>query len=710
MPLPSEIITLLNDKALKEGYTRGTEPDYDILPIVPPEQPLAHMQPIPIDTAVIDLPPIHTVDTIRGATSIIPINDEGTRGADERSETTERTGGDERTGGANVEELRGATVETRADIEDTNNAPLQESPASTPSPPTATVATPPRRSGRPTRVPPKYSDYALTATDYVFASKMSYKSALKYRPIEAIKAINTELQQLLTMKVWHPIHLSTLTIDERKAVIRSSMFLKDKYSSSGDFQLFKARLVAGGDMQNKLLYDELYSPTAATSSFFVLATLAAREQRLVEVVDVVGAYLNASLSSTGVIVHMRLDKDISALLIKLSPSSASYLDRNSCLVVQLDRALYGCVESSKMWYENLTANLCTYGFKPNPYDKCLLNYSGQSGSQLSILIHVDDILITSVSQSDIDHFKAFLRSVYPEIKTKAGPIVDYLGMQLNLTTPAEAIISMDYYVTDLIANCGITDKASTPARDTLFQLPIDAIPSEPTQSKWFHSHVAKMLYLSKRTYPECLGVVGFLSTRVNSCTNYDISKLSRLLSYVIKHPKQRLVLRTSSLPLRVYSLIDAAYGIHADGKSQSGNCTGIGDKDYYGATVLFGSTKQDRVVKSSFQAEVVAASDKAAEGLHLDHLLRAQGYTDMAPPILYQDNLSAMALIKKGSPTSIRSRHIEIRHFWLHEQQALGSLIIKHLPTADMYINVLTKPVQGSQFIHERNGLTRWDK
>jgi hypothetical protein len=38
------------------------------------------------------------------------------------------------------------------------------------------------------------------------------------------------------------------------------MFLKDKYLASGAFDRFKARLVAGGDMQDKSLYEELSSP------------------------------------------------------------------------------------------------------------------------------------------------------------------------------------------------------------------------------------------------------------------------------------------------------------------------------------------------------------------------------------------------------------------------------------------------------------------
>jgi hypothetical protein len=41
---------------------------------------------------------------------------------------------------------------------------------------------------------------------------------------------------------------------ERADVIRSSIFLKRKTHPDGSFDKYKARLVAGGDMQDKKLY------------------------------------------------------------------------------------------------------------------------------------------------------------------------------------------------------------------------------------------------------------------------------------------------------------------------------------------------------------------------------------------------------------------------------------------------------------------------
>jgi hypothetical protein len=65
--------------------------------------------------------------------------------------------------------------------------------------------------------------------DKEFAFHISVRAAMRERPAEARPAILSELQQMLDKGVWHAVKLSHLTHAERKAIIRSSMFLKDKY-------------------------------------------------------------------------------------------------------------------------------------------------------------------------------------------------------------------------------------------------------------------------------------------------------------------------------------------------------------------------------------------------------------------------------------------------------------------------------------------------
>ena len=97
------------------------------------------------------------------------------------------------------------------------------------------------------------------------------------------------------------------------------MFLKQKLHPDGTPDKYKARLVAGGDQQNKNLYSDLSSPTVSTSAVLTVLAIAAYEHRLGTVVDIGGAYLNANMD-TGILVHMRLDQTISSLLVKLDQS------------------------------------------------------------------------------------------------------------------------------------------------------------------------------------------------------------------------------------------------------------------------------------------------------------------------------------------------------------------------------------------------------
>jgi hypothetical protein len=76
------------------------------------------------------------------------------------------------------------------------------------------------------------------------------------------------------------------------------MFLKDKYHPSGDFDKFKARLVAGGDGQDRSLYECLSSPTVATPSVMIVVAIAAKDRRRVKTMDIGEAFLNADMAPT----------------------------------------------------------------------------------------------------------------------------------------------------------------------------------------------------------------------------------------------------------------------------------------------------------------------------------------------------------------------------------------------------------------------------
>ena len=82
------------------------------------------------------------------------------------------------------------------------------------------------------------------------------------------------------------------------------------------FEKLKARLVAGGNQQDKDLYNDLSSPTVSTCAVMTTFAIAAHERRHIAVVDITGAYLNADMN-TGIIVHMRLDQTMPSMMCKI---------------------------------------------------------------------------------------------------------------------------------------------------------------------------------------------------------------------------------------------------------------------------------------------------------------------------------------------------------------------------------------------------------
>ena len=85
-------------------------------------------------------------------------------------------------------------------------------------------------------------------------ANISVKEAFRTRGNEAKKVIVSELKQMIDKRVWVPVLGGKLSAMQRAATIRSSMFLKQKNNPDGSFLKLKARLVVGGDQQDKSLY------------------------------------------------------------------------------------------------------------------------------------------------------------------------------------------------------------------------------------------------------------------------------------------------------------------------------------------------------------------------------------------------------------------------------------------------------------------------
>jgi hypothetical protein len=368
------------------------------------------------------------------------------------------------------------------------------------------------------------------------------------------------------------------------------------------------------------------------------------------VIDIGGAFLNASLEPTGVIVHMRLDKVLTAMLVQLDSTYEQYVEADGSCYVQLDKALYGVVEAASLWYNDLKATLEKHGFVANPYDVCVFNKVGADGNQITVVVHVDDLLCTCATEQTLHDFHATLRKTYPETTMKSGPVLDYVGMTFDFREFGQVRVTMDGCCSDILEESGVTSKRATPASSHLFDVREDAAKATAEEVKYFHSNVMKLLYLAKRVRPEILTAVAFLSTRVHRCDADDLSKLRRVLGYLLHTPGRGIVLRIGD-ELNVSAYIDASYGVHSvDGKSHTGCMIVLG----LIGPVYVKSSKQKIGTKSSTEAELVGMSDSASQVILVRNFLMEQGYR-LGAAIIYQDNKSCLAIMKRGGPLRSRS-------------------------------------------------------
>jgi Reverse transcriptase (RNA-dependent DNA polymerase) len=538
---------------------------------------------------------------------------------------------------------------------------------------------------------------------------MSVMRGLKLFPAETGKAIELEVAALLNKTTFLAVDGDAPPHNMRKRTLRSIMNVVEKYLPTLDadgnraLDKVKARLCVDGRGQDRGEYrlDDIESPTANIASILTVAQIAAAEERFVMVGDVGSAYLNASMpmDDPSKILYMLIEPDVAREIIKQDKAFAPYQRRNGSLIVILNKALYGCIESAKLWYNELAGTLKVNGFVPNPRDICVFNKKAK-GTQITIVVYVDDLMMTSTDKSIVLDMERILLKTYGQFRTSHEKIVSYLGCTWNFHEKGFVKVSQTGMIQDLITsrenthrNRGteLTGSPLSPGAPYLFDRTPDAPRLSVADAKTFHTDVATALFIANRSKPVILPVIGELCGRVKDPSVEDDKKLDRLIAYL--RGTRDIPLRLGcTMPPRVTVSIDAAFANRTNMKSTSGMCVTLGVGNF-----ITSSKTQKLNSKSSTEAEIIAVSDGMNIPLWLADFIAHQGYKKQ-PVRLEQDNQSCIALLNKGRSTAETTRFIEVRMFWISDYIRIGAVDVVYVPTEEMTSDFFTKPLQGALF------------
>ena len=311
--------------------------------------------------------------------------------------------------------------------------------------------------------------------------------------------------------------------------------------------------------------------------------------------------------------------------------------------------------------------------------------------------HVD----ADVLEDNIEWLSQEYKSIFEDgsgaMTVNCGDVHEYLGMKLDFSIPGKVVVSQFDYVQEIIdafeeAEPNIKANKATAAPEDLFKVDEDATKLEPDKAETFHSLVAKTLFATKRARPDTCTAVAFLSTRVKAPDADDWRKLVHLMTYLRGTAKLPLILSgDGSGILKWY--IDAAYAVHPNMRGHTGSGMSMGT-----GFSLVSSTKQKLNTRSSTECELVGVDDCMPMICWTRYFLDAQGY-GVTETVVFQDNKSAILLENNGTLSSgKRTKHINIRYFFISDRVKNGELKVVWCPTLDMVGDYATKPLQGKLF------------
>ena len=177
----------------------------------------------------------------------------------------------------------------------------------------------------------------------------------------------------------------------------------------------------------------------------------------------------------------------------------------------------------------------------------------------------------------------------------------------------------------------------------------------------------------------------------------------RVLAYLKGCPGKGLLFhRSSSLTVQVYTATDFSSSV-VDYQSTTEYCTFV-----FGSLVSWKSSKQDKVSRSSAEAEYRALADGTSKGQWLYGILHELCVKYAGPIHFYCDNPSTIALAKNpGQQGCIK--HMEHNRYFFKERMDEGIVDLEFVASSDQATDVLTKGLSNSLLIRAASKLGMTD-
>jgi hypothetical protein len=306
-------------------------------------------------------------------------------------------------------------------------------------------------------------------------------------------------------------------------------------------------------------------------------------------------------------------------------------------------------------------------------------------------VYVDDLVITG--SNGIEKFKSEMKKMYK--MSDLGLLTYYLGLQVK-QQKGKISIGQEAYAAKLIERAGLTgcNPCAAPLESRTKMSKISEAPL--VDATEYRSLVGGLRYLLN-TRPD----VAFAGRFLEEPHEDHMAMVKHILRYVAGTLEFGLIYKRKKnaedwFQLEGFSDSDFAGDVE-DRKSTSGVLFFLGEMP-----ITWQSNKQKVVALSTCEAEYIAASHAACQGVWLARLLKDMVGSEVGAPRLYIDNKSAIDLCK-NPVLHDRSKHIETKYHYIRDCVEKKKITVEQISTKDQLADTLTKPLGRVLFQEQRD-------
>ena len=304
-----------------------------------------------------------------------------------------------------------------------------------------------------------------------------------------------------------------------------------------------------------------------------------------------------------------------------------------------------------------------------------------------LLLYVDDIILTGSDKAFIASIIQLLCSAF-DLKD-LGLLHYFLGLQIEYTTSGlfvhQTKSAIDLLNKFAMVNC---KPCKTPCSPNQHLLPNDS--SSLSDPSSYRSLVSALQYLTF-TRPNLSFAVQQACQYMCSPTLNHLQATKRILRYIRGTLHFGIAITPGFPSLSAYYDADWA-GDPVDRRSISGIVVFFGN-----CPITWFAKKQSTISRSSTKAEYRALASTAAKLYWIRMLLRDLGIFLSTPPLLWCDNVSALA-IASNPVFHARTKHIEVDYHFVHEKVLRKNLMVKFISSTDQLVDIFTKGLRSSRF------------